>query len=450
MSMKSSYAIALAVAALLVVACWFAWHWHTTPVPPALPLERMDPAVAEVIRSGLDDVARTPRSGPAWGKLAMAAAVNGYSESALECLRQAERFDSQDARWPYLQGHLLLSGRPHEALPHLQRALDCATASEQRATIAFRLALALIEDGQLSQAEPCVQVLRAIEPDGPRGHLALGLIAVDRDERAEARHHLESVLASPFARKQAHARLAVLALADGDAASARMYQKRAADLPPDLAWPDPLVAEMHKYAAGRQSRFLEAEGLEAQGRLPEAVALLKQIAAESPDARSYLALGLGLGKLGVYDEAESVLRGVIRMDPQNLQAHHHLGTVLLLAGEQQLQRSGSRERAMALFQQAVDAQDQALAIQRDHGMAQLMRGRALGYLGRSAEAIRALREAALSRPEFADTHLYLGEALAEAGQLDEAIAHLQDAVRLAAPDDSRPRDALAKYQARWR
>ena len=50
----------------------------------------------------------------------------------------------------------------------------------------------------------------------------------------------------------------------------------------------------------------------------------------------------------------------------------------------------------------------------------------------------ALRQALLCQPEYADMHLALGEALAEAGQTAEALAHLEDAARLARPDDPRP------------
>jgi tetratricopeptide (TPR) repeat protein len=408
----------------------------------------MDKAVAEVMRTALDEVRRAPRSGVAWGKLAMAAAVNGYQDEALACLIQAERFDPDDPRWPYLRANtLLISGHPHEAFPLLERALGAATR-EQQPVIRFRVALALIEDGQLDEAEQHLQALRELEPDSARLNFGLGLLAVARDQRPVARERLEAVVASPFACKQAHARLAALALADGDPQLARFHQQRAAQQPADLPWPDSFLDAMNVYAVGRQSRFLEAESLEAQGRLPEAVALLRQIAAATPDARSYLALGRALGNQGAYAEAEPVLRAVIRMDADNLQAHHFLGTVLFLEGEQQASEPGGKEKSLALFREALLAQDRALAIQSDHAMAQLMRGRALARLGRTEEALAALRQAALCRPEFSDTHLYLGVTLAEAGQFPEAFTHLEDAVRLARPGDTHPRKTLDEWRAK--
>jgi tetratricopeptide (TPR) repeat protein len=435
----------LILTVLIAGAAWFGWRWYTTPVPPDLPLERMDKAVADAMRTALEEVRRAPRSGAAWGKLAMVAAANGYQEQSLVCLVQAERFDPAEPRWPYLHGDTLLAGRPHEALPLLERALERATSREHEAAIRFRLALALIEDGQLDAAEEHLDALGKLEPDGARWHFGLGLVAAAREQRAAAREHLEAVLKSPFGCKQAHARLAALALADGDDALARSHQQRYAQQPADIPWPDPLLDEMHGYAVGRQSRFLQAEGLEARGRLPEAVALLRRIAADQPDARSYLALGRALGNLGAYGEAEPLLHAVVGREPDNVQAHHFLGTVLFLQGEQQAASGGSKERAEALLREAICEQDRVLAIQADHAMAHLMRGRALAALGETEEALAALRQAVLCRPEFSDTHLYLGETLGRAGRRAEALPHLQDAVRLARPGDNRPRQALAKW-----
>lgn len=446
--MRIHYYLTLALTVIFAAVGWVGWRWYTTPVPPDLPLERMDKAVAAVVQTALDDVRREPRSGAAWGKLAMIMAANGYEEQSLGCLVQAERLDPRDPRWPYLHGHTLLSGHPHEALPFLEAALARPASREQLAAIRFRLGLTLLEDGRLDGAEEHLAALGDLEPDGARARFGLGLLAAARDQRSVARQHLQEVLNSPFARKQAHARLAALALADGDEALARFHQQRYLQQSADIPWPDPFLDEVHGYAVGRQSRFLEAEDLEARGRLPEAVALLRRIAADSPDARSYLALGRALGNLGSYSEAEPVLRAVSGMDPNNLQAHHFLGTVLFLDGERQAARPDGTQRGQALFREAVLEQDRALAIQPDHAMAHLMRGRALARLGRTEEALAALRQAVLCRPEFADTHLYLGEALAQAGQLREAMPHLEDAVRLARPGDMRPRQALAAWRER--
>src|SRR5260370_12204928 len=109
--------LGLAVAAMLVVAGWFGWRWYTTPVPPELPLERMDKAVAEVIETAFDDVRRDPRSGEAWGKLAAVTSVNGYTAQAAACLVQAERFHPPNPRSPYLRGLTRAFADPRNVFP---------------------------------------------------------------------------------------------------------------------------------------------------------------------------------------------------------------------------------------------------------------------------------------------------------------------------------------------
>jgi Flp pilus assembly protein TadD len=180
----------------------------------------------------------------------------------------------------------------------------------------------------------------------------------------------------------------------------------------------------------------------------EALVVLRQIAETTPDTRSFLALGLTLAKLNELDEAEQVLRGVIRLDAQNTQAHHFLSSVLFFKAENLLREPGGKEKALELFRQSAEAAALAVSLQPDNAMAHLTRGRALKYLGRSREALESLREAVLCRPEIADTHMYLGEALAEAGQLPEAMVHLENAMRFAAPGDNRPREMLKSWQAK--
>jgi tetratricopeptide (TPR) repeat protein len=433
----------LAIAAL--AGGWFVWHRSTTASPPEFPFERMERVVADAIEAARAEVERQPRSAAAWGKLGQVATVNGYPAQAATCFAQAARLDANDPRWPYLQAHELISRNSSEGLPLLRAALQCA-AGEQRTTIQFRLALALIEAGELDEAEHFLLAISRVEPDSPRCHFGYGLLAVARDDRAVARQHLTRLEANPFVRKRAIARLAALALVDGDVEPARVYQRRAARLPSDLSWPDPFLDEMMPYAVNRQARFGQLEQLEGQGRIAESIAHYREIVSETRDSSAYLALGIALLKIHEMGEAEEIFRAVIQMDGERVQAHHGLAAALLGRGEKLRGSPEGKDPARALFVQAVAAEDRAIALMRDNAQAHLVRGRALAYLGQRDASLQALREAVLCRPQWADTHLYLGDALAEAGQLREALDEFRDALRFAAPGDNRPHDALAKWQ----
>jgi len=125
-----------------------------------------------------------------------------------------------------------------------------------------------------------------------------------------------------------------------------------------------------------------------------------------------------------------------------------MGQMLLLKGKSLAKRPEAKTSAEELFRRAIAGEDQALSLDNKLLIALQVRAEALQLLGRKEEALRDLRLAVQYRPEFAYLHQALGEALAEAGQLKEALEHLEDAVRLAVPADPRPREALEKWRTK--
>jgi tetratricopeptide (TPR) repeat protein len=433
---------------LLAAAGGLGWRWSAAPAPPPLPVDRMEPAVAKVVADALAGVRAAPRSGEAWGRLGMAAAANGFPAEAGVCLARAEQLDPDNPRWPYLQAQTGVFDNSREPLGHLRRALPLAVTPGQRAAVHFRLALLLLEDGRLDDAAVALDALGAIEPDGPRVRLGRGLLAVARDDRPAARALLAPLADNPLARRRGQFELAALAAADGQPDLARTRQRRAAELPADLPWPDPFLDELAPFAVSRHHRLQEVDRLEAQGRRPEALALVRRIVADTPDARSYLTLGLTLTRMNEFDEAERALRRAIELGATQMQAHHFLATILFLKGEAAEREPGGRDRARALFAEALAAEDRAIALKPDDVFTHLTRGRILRHLGRDGDAIAALRAAVRCRPELADPHLFLGEALAETGNVRDAIPEFEPAAGFAAADAPRPRAALGKWRPR--
>jgi tetratricopeptide (TPR) repeat protein len=438
--------IGAALAGSVALAACLGWRAYTTPAPPALPLGRMEKPVAAAVGDALQKVRRQPRSAAAWGDLGLVLSANRYESQAVPCFAQADALDPADPRWPYDRATLLLAHDHRAALPLLRRAAGLARTPEERAAVLTRLALTEIEDGQLEDADRDLRALGEVAPDDPRLHLGLGLVAVARDDGAAARLHLSALTDSPFARKRACSLLA--GLAGGDRDSARRYQTLAAGLPPDLPWPDPFLAERTEYEVRRASRLGAAKALDDEGRHAEALAELRQLAEEDPHPEVYHALGLTLMNLQQLGEAETMLRLAVRLGPDRADAQALLGSVLLLRAERRAREPGGQAEAAELAREALAAEDRAVALNPKHAPAHLTRARALKFLWRTDEALRAARAALLCGPEFPDVHLCLGEMLAESGQVREGLGHLEDAARLAPPNDPRPREALAKWRAR--
>jgi tetratricopeptide (TPR) repeat protein len=293
--------------------------------------------------------------------------------------------------------------------------------------------------GQYDEADSYLHQALDLDPRNPSVLLGLGLVAAARDDLAASRALLHRVEDTPFTRRKACAQLAVVCQRLGDAEAARKYAQRAATLPPDAHWPDPLRMDSVGSELGKPGRYHAVEHLESQGRYQEAVQQLLDIVADHPDVHAYVGLGLNLERLGNYQAAEEALHTAIELAPDNVQAYYRLSRLAFLQAE----KDGSTAR----YRAAADYARQALTRKPDHAMAQMFLGLALQHLGQHAEARDALRLASECAPQSSDPHFYYGQALAEAGRKIEARAQLEQAVRLAPPGDNRPREALERLEA---
>lgn len=271
------------------------------------------------------------------------------------------------------------------------------------------------------------------------------MLAAGRDDRATARAELGKVVDNPLCRKKTSILLTNLS---EDAASAEKYRTIQEELPPDLPWSDPFEGQMAAYKVNRFAHIQEYQDLNRQGRVSEAIDVLRRFIAESPDAEVCFELGIALFNINRFKEAAEALRAALNFEPNNGLGHYYLGTALLREGERLLRDSKSVE-AMELFRQAAAEEDRTISLETNLGDAFEVRGEALKHLGRTDEAIRSFREARVIKPDSTSILIHLGETLAEAGQLREAQTHLEDAVRLARPDDPRPRQVLDKWRSKF-
>ena len=236
--------------------------------------------------------------------------------------------------------------------------------------------------------------------------------------------------------------LASVSLQLGDAASAQLYQESAARALPDLAWPDPLLAEILELEVGRQPRMARAEKAEAAGRFDEAAQLLRELVAKAPTPANQVILGIMLVRAKRYAEAEPVLETTLRLEPANLQAHYYLAVSRFFRAEKLPPDSND---AKELYRQTVESADKVVELKADHAYGYVFRGQALRRLGRKAEGLAELRRAAQIRGEMADVHRQLAKALIEDGAIEEGTRSLETVLRLE-PGDAGSRALLEKHR----
>jgi Flp pilus assembly protein TadD len=438
----------LGVVAGLAGLGWYAWRRYHAPLLPDIPLDGADAAVAEAVQDAREQVRRSPYSAEAWGKLGTVLRASGYLAQAAVCFGQAGALDPRNPRWPYLQGEaLLMRGDADAALPPLRRAAELPTPDDgDPLAPPLRLAEALLAAGQPDEAEAALRRAQEAEPDHPAVQLDLGILAYQRDDLKASRAQLERCQHSPFTQKRACAQLAVVCGRLGDPAAAQEFARRAAALPPDAHWTDPWVRECLRQAPGKPGRFRYIEGLEANGRYADAVQELRRLQQEGPDYRVLVGLGKDLAQTGDFTGAQQALRDALHLSSESVQAHYYLAKILWARAEKKWE-AGDREGARALYQAAAEEAGRALKSKPDHAEAHMILGLCQERLGRRANALASLRTAVACGPELADPSLHLGELLAADGRTDEARAHLEHALRLARPDDRRPREALERLAA---
>jgi tetratricopeptide (TPR) repeat protein len=446
-------AVLLAAGLGLSVWLWYVWLRDAGPAPPEIPWEEAEPAVARILREHYKAVRADPNSGHAWGRLGMALLANGYGPQAYTCLVQAEKLDPRDPKWPYLQAMRKLIEDRATALAALRRALALwdqeGGAGNPAARLAARTVLAVesLKDGDRKEAEASSRLVLQRDPQNPWAQFVLGVLAFEDNDLPASLDHLSRAARSPTTRRRAYAQLAAVYRRLQDPSSADQFSRRLNELPADAPLPDPTMEEVHGLARTRQSRFQEAERLGQAKRFGEQAELMRELAAEFPDARSYEMLGRALVESGDLRTAEEVLRGAVRREPDKARTHYFLSLVQFQQGENLRKESGQKDAAAEKFRQAVASARQAIRLQENYGLAYRVLGRSLEQLGQRTEAIAALRRAVECRPDRGDFHLFLGEVLAEDGQRDAAVLELEQAAELMPPGDPRARQALDRVRA---
>jgi tetratricopeptide (TPR) repeat protein len=224
-----------------------------------------------------------------------------------------------------------------------------------------------------------------------------------------------------------------------------------------------------KRPANARAQCYYADALAAQGRFTEALAhydeamRLDRPAADRGD-RSIsgdilVNSGNVLRSLGREDEAVQRYEDALRVEPGLAAAHFNLGCVYL--------QENRRPAAIARFEQALKIDPNYTAAQTSLGSALLLEGRtteallhydtalrldpsakghrdlgiALLYVRKLPEAVAQLEEAVRLEPGSAQAHEFLGHALLAQGRRAEAAAHYRRALQIE-PDNERARRAL--------
>lgn len=423
--------IVLVLVGLVAGAGFYGWRRVKAPIPPSIPTDGLDHAVATQITQALNEVRATPRSDKAWGKLGLALQASEFKTEATFCFAQAERFKGQEPRWPYFQALLLMQEHPDEAIAKFRRAVELSR--DQPDTPRLRLAQLLAERGNHNEAGRHFKELLRVYPNHGPSRLGLAKLSSAQGRPQESTEHLKSCLEDPYVAKSAYLLLATVQQRLGNARAAQGATGIAATLPSDQLWPDPYASEAATFEVSRQTLVDRALQLGKQRRIDEALPLVTRVVKEYPDEPEGWLL---LGRLRLQQKdctaAEQAIRRHLDLSPESVNGYAQLGMALL---------------CLERYADAAECFQKALQLKPDFGEAHFNRGFALSRMGNGLDAIQSFREAIRCSPNFIDAYITLADLLSQTGQKAEALTWLNRALELD-PSDERARILMERVQRR--
>jgi tetratricopeptide (TPR) repeat protein len=128
-------------------------------------------------------------------------------------------------------------------------------------------------------------------------------------------------------------------------------------------------------------------------------------------------------------------------------AHSFLGLARLGLADR-AEAEGRKADTNLLLAQAAEALGESVRLKSDYAPGYFYQSKALLRLGRLPGAEAAARAGVACRPEEYEGYLALSDVLVAAGRKADAVAAAEQAVKLAHPNDPRPKRALEALKAR--
>ncbi|MGD9721559.1 MAG: tetratricopeptide repeat protein [Pirellulales bacterium] len=254
--------------------------------------------------------------------------------------------------------------------------------------------------GQLREAATAYRQLLAVGPLQAEAHYRLAMISLAQGEPQAALEHAREALATDPQRAELHAMAGEAQRHLGQLHEAVACYRRALEIAPD-------------YADGHNNL---GTLLQAQGDLPAAADCYRRaIAVRGDYALAHHNLGVALQLRGELHEAAAHYAEAARLNPAAIESQLALGYVLIA----QCRHDG----AMEFFADAVRRQPNSAA-------ARCGLGFAFQQTRKLPEAIAQYRQAVALAPGYATAHYNLATALRNAGQRAEALVHFRETLRL--------------------
>ncbi|MCY3776825.1 MAG: tetratricopeptide repeat protein [Candidatus Aminicenantes bacterium] len=392
------------------------------PVPDLAPrLDEFDATSRTKIRDAGEQIRLHPRDAEANGRMGMLLHAHQRYEFAEPFYLRARILDPSSFSWAYYLGIIQARlGKPAEASSSLRLATQL---KPDYLPARLALAEALRKLGELEQSRELYRQIVQDRPESASAWAGLGRISWQAGEVSEAVENYQKAVerfsrygAAHYALGLAHRSLGNL---DKMQEHFSQFQRHSSQQPPVE---DPLLDAVQALES-RAGHFLrEGFVLREERQYKEAAAAFEEVLKLEP-GHSIAHANLVSLYIALRNPAmvEHHYRSAIAADSGLYKTHYNFGTYL-----------GWRGRTA----DAIVALRKAVEINPFHADSHSNLGHLLAQLGRSMEAETHLRLAIRHQPNFPLPHFNLGRLLLTQGRYEEAVRHLQET--LDGEDDGDP------------
>jgi tetratricopeptide (TPR) repeat protein len=304
---------------------------------------------------------------------------------------------------------------------------------------ALNEALTLHRAGRLAEAERLYRQILAIDPRHADSLHLLGVIAHQCGRDAEALDMISKAIALNDQVADFHCNMGVVLFALGRLQEAVAHYARAITLEPghvssynnfgnaliELGRPQEGEARLRRAIELKpdlaEAHYNLGNILRMKARYEEAIAHYKQSIAGRPDyADAWNNMGIALLERGDLDAARDAYQKAVELEPKRGAYHKNLALA---------KRFKSDDPQLAVMEEL--ARDLVSVSEREQIDLQLALGKAYADLKQHDRSFQHLRRAIELKPDYAEAHYILGAALAEQGELDDAVVYYRRALALA-------------------
>ncbi len=356
-----------------------------------LDLSGIEPQVVNKIKTLQEQVRSNPKSGAAWGKLALNLDAHDFKNESLPIYNEAATLDPSNFRWPYFCAIVLSEQGKPESLEWFERA---SKIDPQYVPLLVKYGDALVQSGKKDQAVQKYTQALAYDPQCAHALYSLAQVSFAEGDLETSRINLLRVLEINPNFGEAYNLLVSVCRQQKDLECVSKNSATASRFSEKTDIADPVYGEL--VAEGESSVWYSFRGSQyfKNGLYDAAITQFQTALRLRPDAQSHEDLAKAFSAAGKYSDAAEHYRSAIETHPA---AENYFGMGVVLA---KLERY---PEAQEYFHKAIDKK-------KDYAEAYFNLGVAYAKMKQMPEVFESLNEAIRINPNYAQAHLYLGQA----------------------------------------